>query len=497
MTAATGEVHYDHSVTWIRARKPADSTRPSAATHRIAALVAVCVVSLPSLAAAPGEAVDLEAPVIELVPPDGPALGLATVMALACDENIREVGFWVNGRFVGADDSPPFEIEADFGAVFEPHTVRARAVDRHQVVVGETSLELNAGDVELVTEIEHTDSRIALTAAAPPGSPPPVAYRVYAGGRELAHQTRADLDLSMPLDGLGGADIVRVAAEYDDGSSLDRYLLVRQGFSEAVDVNEVQLWVTVTDRDGEPVLDLAPDSFSVRSDDWSDEEPVIVRPEDEPLTLAVILDGSDSMSGFRDTLRKSTETLATELLGDDDRLFLFDVSDRPRLLNPAGDPAAAVERLDDLVDGGGSALYDSLYFGLRRLATMEGRKALVMLSDGADLHSYLDTERVADLAWRRGIPVFLVASEMPHRSVDRLRAYNLRRFVESTGGRVFLSGSTQGQRRAIETILTLLRNPYVVPLTGDAEWDLAQLREVQVELPDPKMEARVFLGRDG
>lgn len=453
--------------------------------------------ALPPLVAAPAESVDLDAPVIELVPPEGPALGLATVMALACDEDIREVGFWVDGDFVGADDSPPFEIDADFGAVFEPHTVRARAVDRHQVVVGEASLVVNTGDVELVTGVEHTDRGLRLLASAPPGSPPPVGYRVYAGGSELARKTAPDLDLAMRLDELDGAEVVRVAAEYDDGSSLDRYLLVTPGFSEAVDVNEVQLWVTVTDRKGEPVLDLAPASFAVRGGDWSDEEPVVVRPEDEPLTLAVILDGSDSMSGLRQTLRESTEVLAAELLDSDDRLLLFDVSDRPRLLNPGGDPQVAVDRLDEWVDGGGSALYDSLYFGLRRLAEAEGRKALVLLSDGADLHSHLDTERVADLAWRRGIPVFLVAGQLPYDSVSRLRAYHLRRFVESTGGRVFVSGSTRGQRRAIETILTLLRNPYVVPLTGDAEWDLAQLREVEVKLPDPKMEARVFLGRDG
>lgn len=487
---------YDHSVTRIRARRTAAST--------YIRTIAPIVVAVTTLGIAGGplrpESADEEtpsAPAVELIPPRGPALGLATVMALACDEDVHEVGFWVDGRFVGADDSPPFEVEADFGAAFEPHTVRARAVDRHQVVVGEATLELNTGGAVLVTELEQVDGRVELRASAPPNSPTPTGYRVFAGDTQLAARRQPNLDLAVSREQLDGARLLRVTAEYDDGSSLERYLPVRDGFTEAVDVNEVRLWVTVTDRKGEPVLDLPPNAFAINGDGWIDHEPVIVRPEAEPLSLALILDGSDSMSGYRDALRESAEVLATELLGDGDRLLLFDVSDRPRLLNPTGDPEAAVEMLDEWVDGGGSALYDSLYFGLRRVAATDGRKALVLLSDGADLHSHLDTERVTDLAWRQGIPVFLVATTTPYRGVERLQAFRLRRFVESTGGRVFTSGSAAGQRRAIETILELMRRPYVLRLSGDGSRDLTELRDMSVDLPDPKMEARVFLGQGG
>lgn len=460
-------------------------------------MIAAWPSALPPLAAAPAESVDLDAPVIELVPPEGPALGLATVMALACDEDIREVGFWIDGDFVGADDSPPFEIEADFGAVFEPHKVRARAVDRHQVVVGETSIEVNTGEVGLLAALEHVNGQVRVSAHTPPNSPLPTVYRIYADETRLASQSGANLDLAVSTEQLNGADVLRVSAEYEDGSTIERYLPTRQGFVEVVDVNDVRLWVTVTDRKGRPVLDLPPDAFRLEGDGWTDASPQIIQAAEEPLSVGVILDGSDSMSSMRDALRESTETLVTELLSDRDRLLLFDVADRPRLLNPDGDPNTAVERLDEWVDGGGSALYDSLYFALRRLAVMEGRKALVLLSDGADLHSHMDNDRVTDAAWRAGIPVFLITGQLPHDGVSRLRAYHLRSFVRSTGGRTFSGLSSDRQKRAFATVLELMRRPYVLQLAGDGGGDLAQLREVTVQLPDPKMDARVFIGRDG
>lgn len=487
--APAREVDYDHSVIPIRACRPVF----------VGALAATLTASSPAAGSEAGEAVEpTEAPVVELVPPEDPAIGEATVMALACDQDIREVGFWVDGRFVAADDSPPFELTTDFGATFEPHTVRALAVDRHQVVVGEASLQLNAGQPGLVAELRHDDREVRLRASAPRGSPPPVSFQIYAGGDQLVAQDQPRLDFSIPREDLRDVEVLQLAAEYDDGSRLDRFLLLNEGFNETVNVNEALLRVMVTDRRGRPVFDLDPDAFSVGGPDIRPKLTQVQRQTPAPLTLAVILDGSSSMDAYRTTLRRSTETLAGELLGQDDRLLLFDVADRPRLLNPEGDPSRAVKMLDELVPGGGSALYDSLYFAVNRLARTDGRKALVLVSDGADLDSYLETERVADVAWRAGVPVFLIASGTPSDGLSRLRAYKLRRFVDNTGGRAFYAGSARDQVEAFETILDLVREPYMLSVTASEGWrDLTRLREISVELRDPKLEARVSLGSDG
>ncbi len=455
-------------------------------------------VALAETSEAASEAIQIPGdPVVELVPPVGPVIGEATVMALACDDDIKEIGFWVDGRFAGADDSPPFELTANFGTDIGPHTVRALAVDRHKVVVGQTSIEVNNAEARLEAELRREDEGVSLTAAAPPGFRQPVSYRVFAGSRELATLKQPQLELTVPTNDLRGEHLLRLAAEYEDGSRIDRYLVVDKGFTESVEVNEVQLWVTVTDRRGVPVLDLDPAAFSVESETWNDAGPTILRPAEEPLTLAVVLDGSDSMAGLRQVLRTSTEKLATEMLRADDRLLLFSVADRPRLLNPGGDPIDAVEMLEEWVDGGGSALYDSLYFAIRRLSKMQGRKALILISDGADLHSHIDTDRVADAAWLAGVPVFLVTGPMPHDALSRMRAYNLHRFAEATGGRVLGGGSARAQDRALETILQLIRRPYVLPISAGTDLDLAALRELEIRLGDPKLEARIFLGGEG
>ena len=483
----------------IRARRPVTfCTLVAAATLWTVTLVGFHSVALAETSEADSDSVHMPTdPVVELVPPVGPVIGEATVMALACDDDIREIGFWVDGRFAGADDSPPFELTADFGTDIGPHTVRALAVDRHRVVVGQTSIEVNNAEARLEAALRRQDGRIRLTAGAPPGFRTPVGYQVFAGSRQLAALDEPDLELTVATDDLLGENVLRLAAEYEDGSRIDRYLVVDKGFTESVDVNEVQLWVTITDRKGDPVLDLDPDAFSIEIEGVSDADgPTILRPAEEPLTLAVVLDGSDSMAGLRKTLRTSTEKLATEMLREDDRLLLFSVADRPQLLNPGGDPIEAVETLEEWSNGGGSALYDSLYFAIRRLGKMPGRKALVLISDGADLHSHIDTDRVADAAWLAGIPVFLITGPMPHDALSRMRAYNLHRFAEATGGRVLGGGSVRAQDRALEKILQLVRHPYVLPLSAGADLDLADLRELEIRLGDPKLEARVFLGGD-
>ncbi len=435
------------------------------------------------------------APVVELVPPEAPAIGEVTVLALACDESIREVGFWLDGSFVSADRTPPFELKTDLGEQVANHTVRALAIDRQKVVVGEDHIELNRPLPKFVADFERGENRIRVHAQAAPAALVPTGYRVFAAATELTQVESPILELEIANTALGDTPFLRVEASYKNGERVDRFLILQEGFSETIEVNEVQLWITVADRLGRPVADLNPDDFQLHG---ANMETQIQRADPEPVTLALILDGSYSMASQRKFLRPATEALATEVLGEDDRLLLFDVAYRPRLLNPSGDPKAVPALLDDMVNGGGSALYDSIYFAVRQLENTPGPKGLILLSDGVDEHSHTKAETVAAVAWSAGVPVFLVNGEHPRAGLDRIRAMNLRKFVERTGGRAFMASSSASQQAAMSVVVDHLRqHRYVAAVSAPADWDLDRLRQITVEVSNPELEPRVYLGRGG
>ena len=178
------------------------------------------------------------------------------------------------------------------------------------------------------------------------------------------------------------------------------------------DITLVTVPVTVTGRDGQPVRDLPPSAFRVFEDDV---EQKVERLDSGivPSDVALLVDTSSSMRAVREAVRSSAPAIAAALRAAD-RAMVVSVDRRIRVLSDFTRDREVLQRaLARVGPGGGTRLYDGLALvAVDRLSGIEGRKAIVLLTDGVDTQSQLtDAGGALAAIEASNTPVFVVRYE--------------------------------------------------------------------------------------
>ena len=217
-----------------------------------------------------------------------------------------------------------------------------------------------------------------------------------------------------------------------------------------VEVNVVNIPVTVKDVDGKFIIDLNKDDFRV----YEDGRPVEIRyftastdqAKKPPLHVGFLVDLSNSARLYYKTYRNSIGDLAFALVPEDgannDKGFLIGYhTEVDVLVDVTSDPYLIAEKMENLKHGGGSTLLDALYLACtQKLASVpyqgtgEPRKAIVVVGDGHDNASKVRLEDVIAAAQREQVTIYAVSTVAwgMHQEEER----NLYRLAEATGGRV-------------------------------------------------------------
>jgi len=242
----------------------------------------------------------------------------------------------------------------------------------------------------------------------------------------------------------------------------------------ALDLELQQLYVTVT-RGGRRVLDLPRESFTVL-DEREPQELVTFEGGDVPLTAVLLLDTSISMRGDRlDAALEGANAFVRDMRQlDEASLMLF--SDRLLHQTPfSRDPAVIAAGLGDVEAAGGTALNDFLFASLKRLEAEQGRRVVILLSDGTDIESVLSIE---DVLWkarrsqtlvywirlREGSSGAIVARTSGWRdgAGHARELAGLGQLVEESGGRIVDIEQITDAKGAFRDILSELREQYVL-----------------------------------
>lgn len=276
---------------------------------------------------------------------------------------------------------------------------------------------------------------------------------------------------------------------------------------EEVKVNLQQLYVTVSE-DGRRVQGLTRDDFTIL-DEGRRQDMVTFARGDIPFTATVLLDSSRSMEGakLRSAIRGATAFFQGMKDLDEGRLMVF--SDRLLHLTPVTTFGAVLTAgLSNVEARGGSALADHLYMALKQIGERQGRRVLVLLSDGVDSHSVLSMEDV--LAKARRSQAILYWLRLPYderyqgkdhalpelrnawRTPEQYRhQYDiLERAVEESGGRVEVIDTVDGIEPAFRGILNELRDQYVLGYYPQSPRHDGGWRKVEVRLDESGPEMR-------
>jgi len=201
----------------------------------------------------------------------------------------------------------------------------------------------------------------------------------------------------------------------------------------AVDVKVVTLPVTVRDKHGAIVRDLTKDDFTLQEDGRPQTIRYFSQETNLPLTLGLLVDTSRSQTNVLDAERNASRSFLDQMLVQEkDKAFLIHFDREVELLQ---DSTSSREKLQSALEllktpsdrersndpndsddsrsgshhGGGTQLYDAVYLASNELMKkQQGRKALIILSDGVDRGSKTYLEGAIESAQRADTVVYSI-----------------------------------------------------------------------------------------
>ena len=232
-------------------------------------------------------------------------------------------------------------------------------------------------------------------------------------------------------------------------------------------VTEVSVVFTVTDRHGHYIKDLQKDDFKV----VDDQQPVDVRSfrneTDLPLQVGLLVDASNSVRDrFKFEQDAAIEFLNSIIRPRYDEAFIVGFDATPEVTQDFTD---STEKLSNgvrmLRAGGGTAMYDALYFACRdKLMKQEQtgpvRRAIILLSDGEDNSSHVTRDEAIDMAARADTIVYTISTNIS--GMKGVGDKVLQHIADSTGGRAFFPFQMREVSDAFVSIQEELRSQYAV-----------------------------------
>lgn len=292
-----------------------------------------------------------------------------------------------------------------------------------------------------------------------------------------------------------------------------------------VDTNLVTIPVSVTDREGFYVSNLYQANFTV-FENGVEQKLEYFGTTDKPFTVVLLIDVSPSTSYKIEEIQAAAMTFVRELLPHD-QVMVIEFDSGVHVLTEATTDREKIEKAIRRTGfGDGTSLYQAVDFSLRkRLDKIEGRKAIVLFTDGVDTTSsgasYSSTLRDAEESEAVIFPIYyntflqnigigggggpmstppsiglpgsmggVRATKKASEAYSLGRAY-LNELANATGGKVFRAESTPGGlTTAFESIAEELRRQYVLGYYPDAVGAAGERRSIRVRVNRAKLIVR-------
>jgi len=232
----------------------------------------------------------------------------------------------------------------------------------------------------------------------------------------------------------------------------------------------VDLYVTATDRNGRLVPTLLREDFEVLDEGLS-QDILLFENEVRPITVVVMLDTSASMTPSLDLLLAGAEQFIIRMLPDD-RGKVGAFNDKIQILpesNFTGDRDALIDELDRLQFGNPTRLYDAIGASIQSLQGVEGRKVVLVFTDGEDTQHEIGWREVLDMARAEEVMIYTIGLESNYfnglRQVRSKPDGRLKTFAEETGGGYFELKNSDELGPTFTRVAQELHSQYVLGFT--------------------------------
>ena len=253
-----------------------------------------------------------------------------------------------------------------------------------------------------------------------------------------------------------------------------------------VDVNLVNVFVTVTDALGSPIGGLTKDNFVLKEDDYTQTIAVFDKESAQPISIALAIDTSLSTRHDLPLEQAAAKRFAHAILRPVDAMSVYGFSEIVR--ESTRGYTADLKRIDEAIEhipvGAATALFDAIYLTSRALDKRKGRKVILLITDGGDTISKFDYKEALRAAEEAEALVYSIIVVPIENSAGRETGgeHALIQLSEDTGGKYYYATSTGQLDDAFRKISDELRTQYLLAYYPSQRTSFSEFRRIQVQV---------------
>ena len=423
--------------------------------------------------------------------------GMQRFDTLTTGKSIEKVTFALDGKPVFTKKKPPFSVELDLGSLPRPRNLAAKAYDVTGAEVASDEMMINAAPNRFQVRLldpqkgkRYGSSLLARAETQVPDGQVVERVEFFLNETRVATLYQPPWVQPIVLPKSEAIAYVRAVAYLTDGNSTENLVFVNAPEDMAeVNINFVELYTSVLDRQKRPIEGLEQKDFTVTEDGVKQDISRFEKVTNLSIHAAVALDVSASMEKSLDKARQAALEFFQRTVRPKDRASVITFNDHPQLtVKFTNDVTTLAGGLAGLKAERGTALYDSVIFTLYYFTGIKGQRALLLLSDGKDEGSRFTFDDALDYARRAGVTIYAIGLG------DDVDKRKLSRLSEETGGRAFFLKNVDELAGIYASVEQELRSQYLIDYQSTNTTGGNTFRSVELKVDRPGAEAKTIRG---
>lgn len=437
---------------------------------------------------------------IRLIPPQDELLtGFTRFDTLVSGDVIEKVRFLLDDQRVLTKNRPPYSVQIDLGSFPDLHTLRVEALDVGGNEVASDELLINSGGYRFAINLveptkgkTYTKSLRARAEIEVPEGRSLDRVELFLNENLVATLYQEPWVQPIVLPESETIAYIRAVAYLPDGNSTEDLVFINApDYLEELEIQFVELYTTVLDKQGRPVEGLSQENFSVSEDKVPQAIARFEKVQDLPIHVGILIDNSASMVGTLGEVRKAALSFFNQAITPRDRAAVITFNSFPHLaVELTNDHRALGGGLAGLTPEGQTALYDSVMFGLYYFTGIKGQRALLVLSDGKDEASRFDFQETLEYARRAGITIYSIGLRLN----DFTARAKLGALADETGGRSFFIRDIHELEAIYSQIQRELRSQYLIAYQSKNTSEDDAFRAIDLQIDRPDVEVKTVSG---
>lgn len=412
---------------------------------------------------------------------------------------VKKVEFWVEGKKIMTRNAPPYHAELDLGPLPKRVEVRAVGYDAKGNYVDADAFVVNERETPLEVKITRTAtadgvSHIKLSLQNPKGTAIK-SVELFAGDKKIKTWDGPPYALDLPSARLNGVEFLRASVMDDTNyEASDLIFLNGERFSENIEVNLVELPVSVFDAGGAPIGGLGKGNFTVLENGKPQKITSFNFASNLPISAGLLIDHSGSMQPRMEATKKAAGAFLQRIIKGNDRAFVGGFSfDETKLAPFVSDIAALQAQVDAIPKAeGGTSLYDAIITGLYRFRGVQGRKALIVLTDGEDTTSRIPYETMLAYVRASRVPIYFIGIALGF--TDIAGSHKMKELADETGAVAYFIKDVKQLDETYAKLEKELRSQYLVAYETESSKKDNTYRTLEVKVDKPGAVVRTIRG---